>query len=257
MNKKKFNQEFAQIFAKIDRAICSGNHLCVVELCSKLLENPAHNQLEREALAACYLNRGFSRRRLGDYQGGIDDAAKAAELNPRSFKPHLNAALIYAQDIQHYGKALEEFDKALRLNPGCVDALSSRGLTKSLVGDKAGAEADFKAALAITPNNPDALCNLGNLHFECGEMSQAAECYQKALTANPKDSEIRMNLALALERMGARHAAADVLRVDRKAIDLWESKGGYPVRPAGSGWRLALFVIVVIGVIALLVIMKL
>ena len=66
-----------------------------------------------------------------------------------------------------------------------------------------------------------------------------------------------MNLALALQRMGAQRAAADVLRADRGAISLWESKGGYPVRPSGSGWRLALLVLLVVAVLALLWLMKL
>jgi Flp pilus assembly protein TadD len=257
MNQTNLNPALEHLCAKIDRAIVSRDHSQVVELCSKLLNDPRSQEMEKEALAASYLNRGFSRRRLGDLLGALEDARQAALLNPRSFKPHLNAALIYAQDMRDYEKGLEEFDLALRLNPTNVEILSSRGLTKQLMGDHEGAEADLNAALAITPNDPNALCNLGNLHLERGNVSEAAESYQKALTANPKDSEIRVNLALALERMGAHRAAADVLRKDRRSIKLWESKGGFPVRPSGSGWRLALFVVVVVGVLILLWLMNL
>ncbi len=256
MNRMPTNPELARICGQMDRAMCNKKYERVVALCSRLLANPASQQMGREALAVCYLNRGFSRRRLGDFQGGLDDAAQAARLNPRSFKPHLNAALIYAQDLQEYERALEGFDTALRLNPTCAEALSSRGLTKSIVGDTAGAEADLLAALALIPNHPDALCNLGNLHFQSGDVQKAADFYQKALGANPKDVEIRMNLALALDRIGARRAAAEVLRKDRRAIALWESKGGYPVRPDGSRWQFSLFVIVVVVVIALLAFFK-
>ena len=247
----------AQLCVKIDRAIVSGNHPQVVELCSRLLDDSGSQKMEKEAIAASYLNRGFSRRRVGDLQGALEDARQAARLNPRSFKPHLNAALVYAQDMQNYAKGLEEFDLALRLNPTSVEILSSRGLTKQLMGDHEGAETDLKAALGITPNDPNALCNLGNLQLARGNVSEAAESYQKALTANPKDSQIRMNLALTLERMGAQRAAADVLRKDRRAIKLWESKGGYPVRPSGRGWRLALLVVVVVGILILLWLMNL
>jgi len=208
--------------------------------------------MEKDAIAASYLNRGFSRRRLGDLSGALEDARQAALYNPRSFKPHLNAGLIYAQDLQDYEKGLEEFDLALSLNPTSVEILSSRGLTKELIGDYTGAETDLQAALSINPNDANALCNLGNLQLKRGRVSEAANSYQKALTANPKDYEIRMNLVLALERMGAQRAAAEVLRGDRKAVKLWKSKGGYPIGQANRGWQLVLLILLVVGILVLL-----
>ncbi len=246
MKQDNLNLLQEQLGAKLNPAILSGNHELVVELCSKVLADPRSQDMEKSFLAATYLNRGLSRRRLGDLQGALGDAHQAATLNPRSYKPHLNAALVYAQDLRNYEKGLEEFDLALRLNPTSVEILSSRGTTKELMGDYEGAETDLKAALALEPNDPNALCNLGNLHLARGNLSQARDLYQKALTVNPKDFQIRVNLALALERMGARDSATDVLRVDRRAVALWESKGGYPVGQTG-GRKFALLLLLVVG----------
>lgn len=252
------NDEFVKkMLSKIDQAIISQNHRQVVELCSNLLDNPKSKEMDKEALAVTYLNRGFSRRRLRDLHGAIEDARQSSLLNPRSFKPHLNAALIYAQDMQNYKKGLEEFDIALRLNPVNVEILSSRGITKELMGDLEGAETDLQSALDIMPNDPNTLCNMGNLQLASGNVSKAAEFYQKALNVNPKDSEIRVNLAVALNRMGANFAATNVLRIDRKAIALWESKGGFPVHSTGKVWKIVLAFVLVICFLALLLFMKL
>lgn len=251
MNENNLTPQQAQLLAKIDRALAKQNYRQVVELCTELIGQPESKSMDKENLAAGYLNRGFARRRLGDLWGALEDAGEAARLNPRSFKPHLNAALVYAQDMGEYQKGLEEFDAALRLSPTSVEILSSRGLTKQLTGDYDGAEADLKSALAIMPNDSNALCNLGNLQWARGNVPAAAETYQKALTASPKDAEIRVNLAMALERMGSRRAAEEVLRVDRRAATLWNSKGGRPVRASRRGWMVVLLVVVVAGILLL------
>jgi len=53
--------------------------------------------------------------------------------------------------LARYYEALAEFDKAIELNPTCTEALSSRGLTKMLLDDLEGAEADLRSALALDP----------------------------------------------------------------------------------------------------------
>jgi len=216
--------------AAAEKALARGNTRKAVNLYTQVIEDPRSSQLEKEAVAACYLNRGFEMRKTGRREDALRDYARAAELNPRSFKPHLNAALIYAQDFGRYEEAVDEFDKAIELNPTCTEALSSRGLAKMLLDNLEGAEADLQAALALEPRHADTLYNLGNVYLKRGQPEQAAENYRRALEINPRDAEIRFNLALALKQMGADRAAESVLREDKRALRLWKQKGG-PASP--------------------------
>jgi Flp pilus assembly protein TadD len=251
MNEDNVSPELGRLLAKIDGSMSQEDYGRVSKSCSELIERSESEEISNEKLFVAYLNRGFARRRLRDLQGALDDARKAAQLNPRSFKPHMNAALVYAQDLGNYRKGLEEFDLALRLNPTDVEILSSRGLTKELMGDYPGAEADLRAALAIMPSDANALCNLGNLQWVRGKVPEAAEYFQKALTANPQDPELRVNVALALERMGSCHAAEEVLQVDRRAVALWNSKGGRHVQSPRRWWPIVLLLLLIVAGIVL------
>jgi tetratricopeptide (TPR) repeat protein len=62
-----------------------------------------------------------------------------------------NRALAY-ENKEDYGRAIADYDEALRLDPNDADALLYRGLDKQRLGDKAGGEADIAAAKRINPN---------------------------------------------------------------------------------------------------------
>jgi Flp pilus assembly protein TadD len=233
-----------------EEAFLRQNWQKAVKLYSQAIEDPRFPQIPKEKQAASYLNRGFCRRKIGEQRAALQDYQLSANLNPRSFKPHLNAALILAQDWGDYGEALVEFDKAYELNPTNVEILSSRGLTKQLMGDPTGAEADLQAAIGLDPNHPDPLCNLGNVYLQRGDLEKAAVTYQKALNINPRDSEIRANLALAMSQMGSTQSAMDILRQDKKALKLWASKG-LPVPPRiwATIGRFVIFVAILLGLL--------
>jgi tetratricopeptide (TPR) repeat protein len=250
------NSPIYRTIAAGEKALANGKFKKAVALFSQVIENPTSSQLESEILSACYLNRGFALRKIGRQQEALQDYTRASQLNPMSFKPYLNAALIYAQDFGRYQESLAEFDKAIELNPTCTEALSSRGLTKTLLGDLEGAEEDLRAALSVEPNNPDALCNLGSLYLQRRQPQEAAEMYRQALEANPRDAEIRVNLAIALTQMGLERAAESALQEDNKALRLWEAKGGWPIRPR-MRWPFILFLVAVFIAILLLIMLKL
>ncbi|MCL5260586.1 MAG: tetratricopeptide repeat protein [Gammaproteobacteria bacterium] len=56
--------------------------------------------------------------------------------------------------------ALESFDRALRINPNDVDALTNNGVALMNLGHYDEAMQKHKAALKIQPDHPDALDNI-------------------------------------------------------------------------------------------------
>jgi len=224
--KRDPKQSLMEKLAKASSLTVRGNHQKAVSLFDEILSNPVSAGLDDKDLALCYLNRGYSLRRTGNIKTALEDQFRAAQLNPSNFKSHLNAGLIYAQDLNMYEEGLVEFDKAYELNPTSVDVLSSRGLTKLLMGRVEEAKADMLAALAIMPDHSDTLCNLGNMYYQEEQFEEAAEAFQKALHSSPNDIEIRCNLTMALLKSGCRNAAINVLNQDKKAKSLWQKTWG-------------------------------
>jgi len=238
-----------RMMAAAEKAMVRGRHARAAALYSQLIAGAGAGHPAKDKLATCHLNRGFCLRALKRQGDALNDYARSSQLNPLSFKPHLNAALIHAQDFERYPQAVVEFDKALALHPTCTEALSSRGLTKMLMADLQGARDDLEAALSIEPDDPDTLCNLGNLYAQEGQLDKAASTYKRALQTNPRDAEIRCNLALALMRMGAQNAADAVLREDRKAVRLWRQKGR-PLTPGRAGCLLNSLILLLVTLLA-------
>ena len=67
-----------------------------------------------------------------------------------------------------YEEAIEDFDKAIKLNPDYVDAYNNRGFTKENLGLYEEAFKDYKKALELDPNNKYAMSNIENLKKEHG-----------------------------------------------------------------------------------------
>jgi Flp pilus assembly protein TadD len=53
---------------------------------------------------------------------------------------------------QDYGRAIADFNEAIRLNPTNAPSIYNRGLAKQLMGDSTGSRADIAAAKKLNPN---------------------------------------------------------------------------------------------------------
>ncbi|MEI0479332.1 tetratricopeptide repeat protein, partial [Brachyspira pulli] len=63
---------------------------------------------------------------------------------------------------------IEDFDKAIKLDPDYVDAYNNRGLTKENLGLYEEALKDYKKALKLDPNNEFARENVKRTKEEYG-----------------------------------------------------------------------------------------
>jgi Flp pilus assembly protein TadD len=57
--------------------------------------------------------------------------------------------------------ALEDYSRALQLNPKNANALYGRGSVRLATGDKTGAESDRNAAMKLNPKVADVMATLG------------------------------------------------------------------------------------------------
>jgi tetratricopeptide (TPR) repeat protein len=76
---------------------------------------------------------------------------------------HYNLGAIYLEVKKDYTQALEEFSKAIALNPNYLEAYFARGFTYSRLNNVSSAKADYTMCLKLEPNYELAIEGLNNL----------------------------------------------------------------------------------------------
>ena len=100
-------------------------------------------------------------------------------------------------------EAIVHFQKALELNPDCVDAHNSLGGALLQKGKEDEAITHFQKALELNPDYVDAHINLGNVLLQKGSVDEAITHFQKVLQVIPDFAEAHYNLGYALLQKGS------------------------------------------------------
>ncbi|MGB3757799.1 MAG: tetratricopeptide repeat protein [Rivularia sp. (in: cyanobacteria)] len=109
---------------------------------------------------AKYFNSGIKRLEQGDYQGAIDDFTKAIEINPTLVAAYYNRAIARHQ-LQNYQRAIADFTKVIQINPKIAIAYYNQGIIRGQLQDFQGAIADFTSSIEINPKLDIAYYNRG------------------------------------------------------------------------------------------------
>jgi tetratricopeptide (TPR) repeat protein len=105
-------------------------------------------------------------------------------------------------------KAIDDFSRALDLNPGYVSAWYHRGLTYAGQGLWDKAVADFSRAVELDPTHVRAWYSRGEAHSRRGQWKQAVGDYSQALEHKKDYPEARRGRAAAHVALGRWHKAA-------------------------------------------------
>ena len=108
------------------------------------------------------------------------DSANAAKLN--------NLGVAYMNQ-QRMDKAVEEFDLALKADPGLTAAELNKGIALLNLQKLPEAEAALNGAAAREPSNPRVWYNLGLLRRSQGKPAEAIEAFQRVIKIDPNDPD--------------------------------------------------------------------
>ena len=128
--------------------------------------------LSDENLAITYSNRGNSFFDLGNLERAIEDYNKALQLNPDDTVTLSNRGAAYIV-LKRYDEALEDFTRASALEPSNYVALSNRCWVLVLRGKLDAALSDCNRALELSPNDPFSLSSRAMIHMKKGRMEEA------------------------------------------------------------------------------------
>jgi tetratricopeptide (TPR) repeat protein len=97
---------------------------------------------------AIYNNRGSAYMTLGNYAQALQDFGKAIEINPGHERAYFNRGLVYNK-LADYTRAVPDFTRAIEINPKYVRAYFSRGIAYGSLGDHERAIQDMKTAARL------------------------------------------------------------------------------------------------------------
>ena len=138
-----------------------------------------------------YYHRALANRHLSNYVEAISDASKSIAINPLFAPAYVERGAAKEEMAKMSGwkdyleAGLDDYDKAIEIDPYDDNALYYRGHARYDLGDYSGAESDLTRVLIISPQDIDSIIirgdarlMLGNLRSACIDFGVAKEIDQ-------------------------------------------------------------------------------
>ena len=151
------------------------------------------------------------------YQNSLDEFEKAISLDPGNIKAYRKKGLVYF-GLRQYDDAEKLFVKAISLDPHNIQSHINLGMVKYYKGDKAEAKNLWLKSINFKSNDNDskALNNIANLYKEEKNYKKAIEYYQSAINQSSKSTLLMNNLADTLRLQGELEQANSILKSSLK-----------------------------------------
>ncbi len=129
-------------------------------------------------------------------------ALKALELDNSLAEPHATLGVVKRDFEWDWSGAEMEFQKAIEINPGCVEAYHWRGTLFSMLGRHAEALREKTKALAIDPLSVVIKTDLARMLYFSRDYDQSLEQYRAALDMEPSFASAYLWLSHVYQQQG-------------------------------------------------------
>lgn len=128
--------------------------------------------------------------------------------SPHKARPYNNLGAALA-DEGRYDRAIEQYHKALQINPNYPNAYANLGFALAKQGKVEESITQFLKALELKPRDHETLSNLGVALLLQSRYAEAVEYLSEAVALNPHFAKAQNNLGVALNRQGRTQEAID------------------------------------------------
>jgi serine/threonine-protein kinase len=140
-------------------------------------------------------------KQLASAELGQKACQRAAELNDLLAPVHVTLGLIHAGTGRHE-QAIQDFERALALDPGNVEAWRESAVSREAQGRLDEAEATYKKAVALKPDYWAGENALAGYYYRHGRYSEAETLFGQALALAPDNGRVLSNLGGLYQVLG-------------------------------------------------------
>lgn len=148
----------------------------------------------------------------------LEEFAKAIAVNPTLTDAHMGMGDIYRTEGD-YAKAEKSYAEAAQLAPKNFDAQYYHGLMLHLLDRVTDAVSVYLKALALKPEDFQTNLNLSVAYYQLGESNQAYTFGERAVKIDPKSGPARVNLAAVYTDLGRNEEAANEFQQSFELIE--------------------------------------
>jgi tetratricopeptide (TPR) repeat protein len=146
----------------------------------KASEDPLEQAIDSDSsMLAPYLERAYQRLEGGYLKGALDDYNKALEIEPKDPEIWLSRGIV-KERMKDYTGAFSDYTKAIDLKEGFVKAWINRANVLLKQERYADAVEDYTAALIYTPDSAPAYYNRAIARYKLNKYTEACEDLKKA-----------------------------------------------------------------------------
>ncbi len=147
----------------------------------------------------------------GDIDGAMDEAKKAAAINPNSSRPLRELGRLFVKKGD-FKNALLCFQRAVELNRLDVTSYHYLGQIYYRAGDVTRATEHFSTAMDISPRHSDRAINFSKLLLKQNKLKEAEKVLKLVLKNNTDDIDLKEDIAEACSTNGLYELASKVYR---------------------------------------------
>ena len=148
-----------------------------------------------------YLERGKEFLNNGQLDEALNEFKKAIEIEPNLADAHNGLGVVYFNQ-GNLDAAITEYKEAIRIKPDYAKAHNNFGVVYFNQGNLDAATAEYKEAIRIKPDYADAHYSLGLVYFNQGKLDDATAEYKEAIRIKPDYANAHYNLGLVYFNQG-------------------------------------------------------
>jgi len=146
-----------------------------------------------------YKNLGDAQKRLFKKQEAIENFTKALALNPNDIESLNNRGVLHFE-LKDLPSATADFGKAISMNAKSPDAFYYRAQVNQQMGQFSSAISDYNQAILLDEKRPEFIIGRAGCYFSTSDFNSAVRDYKKALEFNPSDASVNKSYAEARQK---------------------------------------------------------